>query len=489
VGVTLPPGKGQITIIHSNDSHAYLEDVARRVALVSQARQELGPDRMLLLDAGDVYTGTPYFTLFKGQADLWFMNYLGYDAMAVGNHEFDLGPAGLAPFIDGAKFPLLSANLDFRNQSTLKGKIAPWTILTRNGVKYGIFGLTTLETRSSSKPGTDIIFTSQVQAARAAVSALQAKDIKCIIALSHLGWENDLELARQVGGIDVIIGGHSHTVPDRYPTVVVQGAPPTVVVQAGAFNQYLGRVNIRFDQEGVVQGQDGTLTHIDDKVVPDPTALAKLAEYRGPVEALMAQPLGRTLAELDGDRQRVRTHETNLGDLVADAYLAQAAPRGAVLALVNSGSIRASIPAGSISLGQVMAVLPMQSFITLADLTGQQVMDALENSVSLGDQAGGRFLQVAGLRFNWDPAAPVGRRVGRVEVGSTGSYVSIDPRATYHAAVNDWMAGGGDGYGMIKQGRNIQDTGIFDRDALAEYIRAKGTVEGKMEGRISRAGA
>jgi 5'-nucleotidase len=478
--------KGEITILHSNDTHGSLDDVARRAALVSQARQELGADKMLLLDAGDAYAGTPYFTLFSGLADLWFMNSMAYDAMAVGNHEFDLGPAGLTPFIDAAKFPVLSANFDFRNEPALKGKIPPWTIVTRNGVKYGVFGLTTLDARTSSKPGAHIIYTSQIQAARAAVSALQAKDIKCIIALSHLGWENDLELARQVGGIDVIIGGHSHTVPDKYPTAVIQGAPPTLVAQAGAFNQYLGRLNVRFDQEGVIQTFEGALARIDDKVAPDPTALARLAEYKGPVDALMAKPVGRAMADLDGERLRVRTQETNLGDLVADAFLAEAAPRGAVLALVNSGSIRASIPAGGVSLGQVMGVLPMQSFVTLVDLTGQQVIDALENSVSLAEQANGRFLQVSGLRFNWDPGAPSGRRVVKVEVGNAGGYQPLDPRATYRAAVSDWMTGGGDGYGMVKQGRNILDTGVFDREALTNYIKARGTVEGKVEGRITR---
>lgn len=480
------PGRGQITIVHTNDTHASLDEVARRAALVTQARKELGADNILLLDAGDAYAGTPYFTLYQGRADLWFMNYMAYDAMAVGNHEFDLGPAGLATFVEGAMFPVLSANLDFRNEASLKGKIAPWTILTRNGVRYGVFGLTTLETRSDSKPGSNIIFTSQVQSARAAVSALQAKDIKCIIALSHLGWYNDLELARQVSGIDVIVGGHSHTVPDRYPTVIVQGAPPTLVVQAGVFNQYLGRLDVSFDQEGVVQSYNGALTPINDKITPDATTLAKLAEYKGPVDNLMAQPIGQTRVDLDGERLHVRTQETNLGDLIADAYLAKAASRGAVLALVNSGSIHASIPAGNISLGQAMAVLPMQSIVTLVDLTGQQLIDTLENGVSLAETGSGRFLQVSGLSFTWNPASPAGKRIVKAAVGNNGSYVPVDPKATYHVAVNDWMAGGGDGYSMIKQGRNIQSTGIFDREALTDYLKARGTVEAGVESRITR---
>jgi 5'-nucleotidase len=476
----------QVTLLHSNDTHAYLEGVARRAALVVQARQERGPDKVLLLDAGDVYAGTPYFTLYKGQADLWFMNYLAYDAMAVGNHEFDDQPAGLIPFLDGARFPVISANLDFRHEPALKGKIAPWAIITRNGAKYGVFGLTTPDARSSSKPGPDIIFNGEAEAARSAVSVLQAKGVQRIIALSHLGWDNDLALARQVGGIDVIVGGHSHTVPDRYPTLAVEGASPTLVVQAGAFNQYLGRLNLTFDPAGAVRAWDGALAHIDDKVTPDPATQAKLAEFKGPVDALKAQAIGRTPVDLDGERQRVRTQETNLGDLVADAYLAQAAPRGAALALVNSGSIRASIPAGSVSLGQAMAVLPMQSIITLVDLTGQQLVDALENSVGLAEQGNGRFLQVSGLRFTWDPVAPAGKRIVKVEAGSNGGYVPVDLKATYRAAVSDWMAGGGDGYTMIRQGRNILDTGVFDCDALVEYFKTKGTVEGKTGGRITR---
>jgi 5'-nucleotidase len=483
------PGQGHITILHSNDTHATLDDVARRAALVNQVRKELGPDKMLLLDAGDVFAGTPYFTLFKGQADLRFMNSMAYDAMGVGGHEFDLGPAGLAPFIEGAKFPLISANLDAHNEPALKGKISPWTVITRDGVKYGLFGLTSLDTQNNSRPGPNVTFTNPLQAARSAVSALQAKDVRCIIALSQLGWDLDLELARQVGGIDVIVGGHSHTVPEKYPTVITTDAPPTLVVQAGAYNQYLGRLDVRFDREGVIQVHTGVLMRIDSKVEPDAAAQVRLAEYKGPVDALMAQSIGRTAAALDGDRARLRSQETNLGDLVADAFLAQAAPQGAVLAMVNSGAIRASVPAGSVSLGQVMAVLPMAGMVTRVELTGQQVIDALENGVGMVEQGNGRFLQVSGLRYTWDPVAHTGKRIVKVEVGKEGSYAPIDPKATYAAVVNDWIAGGGDGFSMVKQGRNIQDTGVFDRDALAEYIKARGTVEGKTEGRIVRAGS
>lgn len=206
-------------------AHAHLEYIARRATLIGQIREQ--EPNVLLVDAGDVFSGTLYFTQYLGRADLEFMNLLGYDAMTLGNHEFDKGPAGLAPFVAGARFPVVSANVDVAGDHDLgmlarteigneAGRVYPAVIREIDGEKVGIIGLTTPEASEISSPGPHIGFSEPIAAARQLVDRLTAMGVDRIVVLSHLGWPRDLELAAAVEGIDVIVGGHTHTVrPDR----------------------------------------------------------------------------------------------------------------------------------------------------------------------------------------------------------------------------------------------------------------------------------
>ncbi len=479
----------ELTILHTNDTHSSLDNIGRRAVLVRQIRYEVGKENVLLLDSGDVFTGTLYFTLAKGQADLWFMQYLGYDVMGLGNHEFDKGPETLSDFVSNAGFPVVCANIDFSREELLAGKISPWTIVTKNGEKYGIFGLITENTGELSSPGNNIIINDTIDSARRAVAELKKQGINKIIALSQIGWEREMELARQVQDIDVIVGGHSAIIPDPYPGVVNPVSSPTLVVQAGSQGKYLGQLNIIFNEKGNVTGWNGSrLLPVDESVENDPVCTAKLDELKKPINEMLNTILGQTLADLDGDRSRIRSMETNLGNLVTDAMLDKARPFGASIAMINGGAIRSSIPAGNFSLGQVLEILPYGNHIIILELSGSQIISALENGVSQVEQASGRFPQVAGLRYTWDPGAEVGSRIISVEIENSSLYQAIDPFTVYKVAATDFLAGGGDGYTVFKEAGRFYNTGIVDYEFLGDYIRDNSPISPYTEGRIQHTG-
>jgi len=484
-GIKVESKPTTITILHDNDTHAHLDDIARRATAVNQVRTEMGAENVLLLNAGDVFMGTLYFNLMHGSADLDFMNMLKYDAMALGNHEFDgfdKQPAYLADFVNNATLPILCANFDFTREPSLSGKVSKYVIIERAGAKFGILGLTTEDTTVISNPGTNIDIEDHVASARKSVSELTKQGVNKIIALTHVGWDNDIELAQQVEGIDVIIGGHSHTVPVCYPTVI-DNKEPTLVVQAGSYGKYLGRLEITFDENGVIQNHTGTLFE-NAKFDEDPVYAAKLAEFNAPLNQLKNTIIGETISDLNGEREQVRTGETNLGDLVADAYLDKARIAKAALAIVNSGSIRDSIEAGKISFDQLLQAMPFGDDIVVFDLTGDEIMAALENGVSQVENKAGRFPQVSGMRFSWNTEAPPGSRIVGVDIETAGGYEPINPQASYRLVTNSFLYQGGDGYTSFQEGTNTEYLGFVDFDILQEYISKNSPVDARLEGRI-----
>lgn len=482
------PGKTTvITILHTNDIHGHLDNMPRLSTAITRIREGSGKDNTLLLDAGDVFSGSIYFHLYQGQASLWFMNYLRYDAMCLGNHDFDKGLDILTQFVSGTKFHIISSNIQFPPKNMLGNTITPWVIIEMNGERYGILGLTTEETTEISSPGTDVIINDHVSAARLAVAELERNGINKIIALTHIGWNEDLKLAREVGDIDIIIAGHSHTVPEVYPTVVNEDGTPTLIAQAGEYAKYLGHLSITFNEAGVVKDWTGSeIVRLDETVAEDATCAAKLAEYRAPVEKTMATVISKTLADLDGERSHVRSQETNLGDLITDSMLYKAGRTGASIAMLNGGSIRASVPAGDVTLGQVMSILPFDNYLVAFDLTGEQIIAALENGVSQVEDEQGRFPQVSGLRFVWDPGAKPGSRIVSVEVEEAGGYEPINVSNSYRVVTTNYLYQGGDGYMMFSQGANYINLGYIDYEVLAEYITANSPVNPGIEGRICR---
>jgi len=508
LGVGLPWGASkeeplELTILHTNDLHAHYDalssagedeagGVARIASLVKDVRRET--KHAVLLDAGDQFQGSLYFHVGGAEAVAKVMNAVGYDGMTVGNHEFDSGPEELARFLALAEFPVFSANIETLNEPALAGRIPPFDVFLVDGETIAVFGLTTETTSTASSPGPNVTFSPAVRSAAAIVDHIERQGINKIIALTHLGYERDLELAKAVPGIDVIVGGHSHTrlgetedAAGPYPTIVDSSAgEPVVVVTAWEWGRVLGRIDVRFDARGVVREAKGLAIPVDESVPADAEVAAVLAAYADDIAILMETTLGTTDVALDGERGAIRSRETNLGNLICDAMLWKTSTLGAQVALQNGGGVRASIPAGDITMGQVLQVLPFGNEISVLSVTGAGLREALENGVSQVEQGAGRFPHVAGVRFAFDPAAAPGARVTSVDVwdNATRSYQAITPGKTYRVATNTYLADGGDGYAAFATGADRYDTGWLLSDALAEYLEAESPVAPEIEGRI-----
>lgn len=493
----------RMRILHTNDHHARIEPVldgdtplhggvSRRKTLIDQVRgSESLP--LLLVDAGDVFQGTLYFNLFSGMADLEFYNAMGYEVMAIGNHEFDKTQADLATFIRGANFPVLSANIQVDASSPLAGLIKPSTIIEKGGKRIGIFSVSpedTGELALGALPGTGVTFTSAIEAARAQVAALQAAGADYVIGLTHVGITVDREIARQVSGISLIIGGHSHTpmgpmneVGDPpYPELIeAPDGKPVVLVHDWEWGRWLGDLTVAWGSDGRVVDVQGNPTEVLPSVTPDPGFEARISVFASEVDAFTERVIGSTTVELNGNRNDIRSKETNLGNLVAEAMLAKASTNNAQLAITNGGGIRASIPVGDITVGQVLEVLPFGNTLAVATITGAQVKEALENGVSQIESGAGRFPQIAGFSFTYDPSLPVGSRVTSITYNSA----ALDPAASYRVATNNFMLVGGDGYTAFTQGSNSFDTGFILADLVEQYITANSPLNIGTDGRIS----
>jgi 2',3'-cyclic-nucleotide 2'-phosphodiesterase (5'-nucleotidase family) len=499
--------------MHTNDTHANLDHVAKKMAAIKDIRA-LKPNA-LLVDAGDVLTGTLFFNEYKGLADLEFMNLAGYDAMTFGNHEFDLGTATLANFVSGAQFPFVSANVNFSQDNNLKsrfsdtitldaqdGQIYNGMIKVVNGEKIGIFGLTTAETPTISSPGAGVVFENYIQEAQKAVNSFKALGVNKIVALSHLGlndsaaWDNDLELAKAVEGIDVIVGGHTHVKLDA-PMIDRTGAEPTVIVQANEYNKFLGDLDVTFDEAGIVMvGQTtGRLVDVYNYAKTDAAVKQVLdTKYLPKIAELKATVVGSTATALVGGNPPARVGETNLGNFIADGMLAKAKTINAntVIALQNGGGVRETIAAGNITLENVFKVLPFGNTLAIMNLKGSEIKLALEHGVKTAPTtANGAFLQVAGLRFTYDSNAAVGEKVKTIEVkNADGSYTALDLTKNYYVATNIFTAKGGDGFSMFAtayaEGR-VSEPGFVDWEMFRDYIAAQpnGVVNATVEGRIS----
>lgn len=505
-----------LTILHTNDTHANLDttsspnNVARRVTAIKEARANaVNP---LLVDAGDVFSGTLYFNQYLGLADLEFMNMIQYDAMTFGNHEFDKGSEVLNDFIEHAKFPFVSSNVNFSADAILSQKfknevardakdatIYPAIIMEVDGEQVGLIGLTTEDTANIASPG-DVTFDDAVQKAKDTVAMLKNEGINKIVVLSHLGYDVDVNLAKQVEGIDIIVGGHSHTKLDQ-AVVDRSDSEPKLIVQTGEKGQFLGQLEVVFDNEGVLQEWNSRLISVDEKnskgeyvIQPDTEALAILnAKYKPGVDQLKQTEVGTTEVKLNGVRADVRTKETNLGNLIADGMLdaAQAAGTNAVIALQNGGGIRDSIGAGKVTMGDVMTVLPFNNDLVTITLTGSEIKEAMENGVSKTPAEDGRFPHIAGMKFIYDSTKPVGSRVLRIEVKGKNGYEPIDMNKSYEVATNAFTAKGGDFYASLEkaylEGR-VNLLYMPDYEVFSNYVKKVGTITDKtsaVEGRIT----
>ena len=470
-----------ITILHVNDTHGHIiphldrsVDPERPVggaeylARMIEVERTANPKGTILLSAGDMFQGTPVSNLFHGKPVVEIMNYLGFDAMALGNHEFDWGQDVLQSIVSSASFPVVSANV-FKSGGVCIRGVKPYVILKKKGVRIAVIGITTPETFYTTKPGnlTGLTFAAPEKVLPAIIRRVRAQGASMVIALTHDGLDADRELARNVRGIDVIVGGHSHT---AIKDPVMESG--TVIVQAGSNGIYLGVLKIAFDPK---KKKILSYTRKDElRVVSsasgaqlDPNVAQIVDNYEAQVRGEFSKVIGTAAADLTRDA----TGESDLGDLVADAMRAAS---GSQIAFQNGGGIRADIPKGPITVEEVFTALPFDDDMVSMDLTGEQIKELLEKSV-LSEN----ILQVSGIRVEYDLSKPAGAKVASVAVA--GKPMEAD--ATYRVVTNDFLASGGGRFNIFKKGRNVS-VGPSLREGLDDYIRRNSPINVRAKNRI-----
>ena len=509
-----------LNILHINDWHSRIESnnkfestcsaedegkgeciggAARLVTAIDQERQKLQGQNVVLLSAGDNFQGSLFYTTYKGKAEAEFLNLMKFDAMTLGNHEFDDGEDVLADFLDIIKFPVTTANVKPNAQSKLGDRIKPSLVLDIGGQKIGIVGGLTNDVVDISSPGPNVAIEDDVKSMTAEVEKLKAAGVNKIIALTHIGYPRERDVIAKIPGVDVVIGGHSHSLLSKtdpkaegpYPTMVDNPDGYKVpVVQAASYSKYLGEIKIVFDDNGVVKEATGDPIYLDKSVTPDAAVLARIKELGAPIEALKAKEVSETTKAVDGSRDNCRARECEMGNLVSDAILDRVKGQGVQIVFQNGGGLRASIDQGVVTMGEVLTVLPFQNTLSTFEISGKDVVAALENGASQLEEGGGRFAQVAGLKYSFDKSAPVNSRISAVEVMEAGAWKPIDPEKKYLAATNNFVRLGGDGYKIFAtDGQNAYDYGPGLEQVLADYLAANRPYTPKLDGRITEIAA
>jgi 5'-nucleotidase len=469
-----------ISIVHTNDTHARVEAGSYdgmgldKVATIVNNVKAANPNT-LVLDAGDALHGQTIATLVEGESIIKIFNEIGYDAMTAGNHDFNYGKERLLELADMANFPILGANVYKANYENF---LPEYVIKEVGGVKVGIFGLATPETKFKSHPKNTegLEFFDSVIIGKLMVAKLQ-DEADVIVALSHLGLDqssterSDL-IAEYVDGIDLIVDGHSHTVLEEGMMV-----GDTMIVQAGEYDKNVGRVDILVKNGKVSSMTAKLITKEEGEALEaDPGVVAIVEEIKEANDLITEEIIGSTEIKLEGAREFVRTGETNLGNLITDSMVEFT---GADVALTNGGGIRDSIQIGDITVGDVITVLPFGNYVVTIDVTGAELVEALEHGLQAYPETLGAFPHIAGMNVVFDPSQEVGSRVVEVTVGGE----ELDMEATYSLATNDFLAAGGDDYTMFG-GKEL--TALYPGldEILIEYIKEYGTEGSPVEGRI-----
>ncbi|XP_049706515.2 protein 5NUC isoform X2 [Helicoverpa armigera] len=535
--VLKPKGSFELLILHNNDMHAHFEQSSQRSGtctnddreagkcyggfprvahVVKEARaaalNHTGPP-VLYLNAGDTYTGTAWFTIYKWKIAAEFVNALQPDAVSLGNHEFDEAVDGVVPFIRNLSAPVVAANLILDKVPQLKDlkNLYKSVVIVKDHVKIGIIGYLTPQTKELA-PKNDVEYEDEIPAIRREVKKLKQQNVNILIALGHSGFITDLDIAREVEDIDLVIGGHSNTflwnaastsetpeVPEGpYPTEVKQADGRIVrVVQAYAYTKYLGKLHLLFDSAGEIIKCEGTPLLLNQEVPRDPELLTTVNKYRKDMDRINNEPVGTSLVSLNGTGCRLR--ECNLGDLIADAMLNYTREEhhkeypDVNIAIVQGGRIRTSIfhegTPFTVTRGDWISVLPFSDTLVIVTMNGITLKQSLEHSVSTWRtiDSTGQFQQFSGMEVAYDLEKPVGSRVvkARAVCSKCGFYKLQDVKDDYEyqMMMPTFLADGGDGYSMFT---NLpRETLLYNElDSVLYYMKKYSPVDTHLDGRI-----
>lgn len=473
----------KVTLLQVNDVYQF-SPVDRgtagglaRVLTLTKSIREQNPNTLFMM-AGDTISPSVESITYKGSQMIDAWNTAGLDYATFGNHEFDFGPDVLVERIKESKFGWIAANVIDTRTGKPFGDVPPYVIREFSGMKVGIFGLVLPETKSTSRPGPNVEFRNPCETAKQVVTELHSQGAKVVIALTHLSMREDKEVAR-CADVDVIIGGHEHTLLESHA-----GRAPIFKMTADA--RELGQIDLNISQAtGELESIDWKVIQVDSKTKEAPEFAAVYRKYAN-LLAELAKPVGRSTVALDARSAENRTRETNVGNLVADSF------RKALMsdvALMNGGSVRADelIPAGRITVRDVLSILPFKNKLVKIEVTGATLKAALEHGVSRSaeDAQPGGFPQVSGVQFSFDASRPAGSRITELKVNGQ----PLNETRKYTLATSTFLAlDGGDGYTVLKGSPVITppESAPIDSDALKRLITTAKTVAPKVEGRIKR---
>lgn len=475
--------KIDITLLHFNDFHAQIDPLKVKwtptmswgsaptsagIARMIHQIKILKNKNTLILSGGDMIMGSPFSTIFKGRATYTLFNGL-IDYMVIGNHEFDYDQPNLRALMKISDFKVFTSNV-----YTTKGKPYTkerWFIRTVNGIKVGIFGLTTSETPITTYPRyvADLTFKNEIKVAREMVKLLKEKGAEIIVALNHVGLSTDETIAEDVKGIDIIVGGHSHSVTNNYKI------KNSWIAQAGSSSRYLGKIDISFNRNSKkITKVKSILIPMKKNLPMDKAALTKIAEYRTKLDKALQTVVGETRVLLNGMRSVVRSLESNLPNYIADTIMLKTSSD---MALINGGGVRESIQKGKIRVLDIIKVLPFNNTIVTVKLKGSAIISMLKKSAALGAGAGGMLHVSKGLKY---------RITGHNLESCSFKDKPLEPEQLYKVATSSFMAAGGDGYSEFTKGTSSYDTGITMADALQKRITKEKIINPQVEGRIER---
>jgi 5'-nucleotidase len=560
---------GDLKILHINDHHSHLtpdsglnlnlDGTPTRVrsggmpSVVAKIKQLEGSgDNILKLHAGDALSGTLFFTLFKGEADAALMNEICFDAFALGNHEFNEGDTGLAKFLDFLKSgecntPVLAANIKPEvGVSALTPKsetdyIQPYTVIEKGGMKIGIVGIDIVQkTKVSSSPDASTVFLDEMETAQKTVDELTKSGIDHIVLLTHYGYQNELKLAASIKGVDVIIGGDSHSLlgdfetlglnaVGPYPTVVTGVNNKTVcVATAWQYSQIVGELNVSFNDAGDVvrckgvphmmladsfkrENAGGDRVEVDGgmrdaiyaaiksdpklSIVKEDAAAAEVLEiFNAKVEESRTVKVGEVtedlcLARIPGDERssicspdQTAQRGSDISAVVAHAFREMA--KASDIAIQNGGGVRIDIAKGDLTVGDAYELLPFANTLVEMDITGAEIKTVLEEALDYAlqpDGSTGAYPYAAGLRWHVDTRKPKGQRLSGMEYkGKTdNSWVPFSLDDTYRLVTNNYIAGGRDGYNSfktVKDDGRYTDTYLDYAQSFVDYVRERGAI-------------
>ncbi|MBR4905100.1 MAG: bifunctional metallophosphatase/5'-nucleotidase [Selenomonadaceae bacterium] len=476
----------ELVIFHTNDMHARVQTtddggksigLAEMAAAVKEVKSK--NPATLWFDAGDTFHGMPMITISKGENMVLLLNEAGLDAMTAGNHDFNYGSAQLEKLNKELNFPLLDANVVRKGNG--KRIFKPYKIFKLNGIKVGVFGLSTPETAYKANPTklTAVEFLNPVETAQIMIKKLRPK-CDVLIALMHMGVDASSEytgerIARETKGIDLIVDGHSHTALADGELV-----GDTLIVQAGCYEHFLGRATIEVENHKIVSKKAELLDADEVKEiapVPDKNILTALVEVNKRAEELLNEVVAHSDKQLSSYRLLVRRNESELGNLAADAFRWAAKTD---IGVCNGGDLRYDLPAGDLTRRDIMAIFPFGNTLRIAEIDGKTIRAMLEHSVEFYPASFGGFFNVSGMTFSYDPSQPGGSRVKEIFVDGQ----PLDENKIYTIALTDFMTAGGDDYTMLAGLKIIGEYGN-NEEAFLNYLNEVG-MKGIEVGRITR---